>query len=118
MSLFQSMELVKRSFSPGHRVKGSYIKGEAMDTAFWGTAQPASGKVMELLREGKRNTETISVFAPIDLDFTTADPLSQRSGDIIIWEGRQYEVQTASKWNCLLEPHWDLAATRVKEGET
>jgi hypothetical protein len=117
MSLFQSMELIKRSFSPGHRVKGSWVEGEVIDTAFRGTAQPASGKVMELLPEGKRNTETILVFAPIDLDFTTADPQLQRSGDIIIWKGRQYEVQTARKWNCLIEPHWELVATRVKEGE-
>jgi hypothetical protein len=117
MSLFGSMELIKRSFSPGHRVKGTFVQGELTDTAFRGTAQPASGKVMELLPEGKRNTETISVFAPIDLEFTTAEPRSQRSGDIIIWEGRQYEVQVARKWNCLIESHWELVATRVKEGE-
>jgi hypothetical protein len=117
MSLFASMDLIKRSFSPGNRVKGTFVKGEPTDTAFRGTAQPASGKVMELLPEGKRDTETISVFAPIDLEFTTADLRLQRNGDIIIWDGRLYEVQVVRLWKGGLLPHWELAATRVKEGE-
>jgi hypothetical protein len=115
MSLFQNMPLVKRSCA-GKRVKGSWVKGSQANTSFKGTAQPASGKVLELLPEGKRNTETITVFAPIDLDFTTADAETQRSGDSVIWQGREYEVQAARKWDAGLIPHWELAATRVKEG--
>jgi hypothetical protein len=117
MSLFRSMALIKRSFTPGHREKGTWIEGEPSNTPFMGTAQPASGRVMELLPEGKRNTETISVFAPIELDFTTADPRLKRSGDIIIWEGRLYEVQVVRPYKATLLPHWELVATRVKEGE-
>jgi hypothetical protein len=117
MSLFKNMPLIKRSFVPGTRVKGTWVEGTQADTNFKGTAQPASGRVLELLPEGKRNTETISVFAPITLDFITADPELQRSGDIIIWEGRQYEVQTARKWAGGILPHWELVATRVKEGQ-
>jgi hypothetical protein len=119
MSLFRSVALIKRSF-PGHREKGRWIKEDPVDTPFRGTVRPASGKVMELLPEGKRDTETISVYAPIDLDFTTADAELQRSGDIIIWEGREYEVQIAGKCNshpAKILHHWELAATRVKEGE-
>jgi hypothetical protein len=111
------MPLIKRSYS-GSYVKGSWIKNETpADVPFKGTAQPASGRVLELLPSGKRNTETILVFAPIELEFTTADPDTQRSGDIIIWEERLYEVQIAKKWNARLLPHWELAACRVKEGE-
>lgn len=116
MSLFRNMPMTKRSYT-GEWVKGSWVKGLPTDTPFKGTAQPASGRVLDLLPEGKRNTETISVFAPIELDFTTADAETQRSGDIIIWQGREYEVQAARKWDGGLIPHWELAATRVKEGE-
>jgi hypothetical protein len=111
------MALVKRSFAPGCREKGVWIEGEPSDTPFMGTAQPASGRVMELLDSGKRNTETISVFAPIELDFTTADPRLKRSGDIIIWEGRLYEVQVVRLYKAMLLSHGELVATRVKEGE-
>jgi hypothetical protein len=118
MSVFKNMPLTKRSFTSGTRVKGTWVEGQPVDTNFKGTAQPASGRVIELLPEGKRNTETISVYAPIALDFITADPELKRSGDIIIWQGRQYEVLTARKWDAGILPHWELAATRVKEGET
>ena len=117
MSLFKTTDLIKRSFAPGTSEKGRWIEGEPADTPFKGTAQPASGKVLELLTEGKWNSETITVFAPIELDFTTADPEARRSGDIIVWEGREYEVQAARKFDCCLIPHWELAATRKKEGE-
>jgi hypothetical protein len=116
MSLFKNMPLIKRSYT-GERVKDSWVKGAPADTPFMGTAQPASGKALELLPEGKRNTETISVFAPIDLDFTTAGPETQRGGDSVIWQGREYEVQAARKWDGGLIPHWELAAARVKEGQ-
>jgi hypothetical protein len=117
MILFPNIPLVKRSCA-GERVKGSWVKGARTDTPFMGDVQPASGKVLELLPEGKRNTETITVFAPIELDFTTADAETQRSGDIIVWEERLYEVQIIKKWRSVLAlDHWELAATRTKEGQ-
>jgi len=119
MSLFKTINLTQRSFSPGERVKGTWVEGQAVDTSFKGTAQPASGKALELLPEGKRFSETITVFAPPSLDWTTADPVTQRNGDLVIWEGRRYEVQVAKKF--VAHPsaamhHWELLATRVKEG--
>ena len=116
MSLFRNMKLIKRT-CPGYWEKGQWKKGEPVDKDFMGTAQPASGRVMELLPEGKRNTETITVFAPANMQFTTADPEKQVSGDIIIWEGRCYEVLAAKPWKAGLIPHWELLASRVKEGE-
>jgi len=113
MSLFRNTKLVKRSFTSGERVKGSWVEGTAVDTTFEGTAQPASGKAMELLPEGKRSTEAIQVFAPIEIEFTPADDREQRSGDRIIWKGREYEVQVARQYDCGIIPHWELVAVRV-----
>lgn len=118
MSLFRNMDLVLRSFAPGSWEKGSFVKGEPVDTLFRGTAQPASGKVLELLPEGKRNSETITVFAPTTLNFTPADPAMQRSGDIIVYKRHEYEVQIARDFRAGILPHWEILASRVKEGET
>ena len=107
MSLFKNMPLAKRSYS-GFYEKGQWKKGELADTNFMGTVQPASGRVMELLPEGKRGSETITVYAPINLEFTI--------GDIIVWEGSQYEVLVASPYKAGLLPHWELAASK-KEGK-
>jgi hypothetical protein len=118
MSLFGSMSLIQRSFTPGHREKGSWVEGQAFDIPFMGTAQPASGRVVAQLPEGKRNSETITVFAPKEMAFTPVDPESQRSGDIIVWKGRQYEVWSVKEWDAGLIPHWELTAIRCKEGAT
>ena len=122
MSIFRSMDLVQIKHEPGSRVKGSWVEGREIPIPFKGTAQPAPGKAMERLPDGKRSSEGILVFAPIKLDFTTADPVKKLSSDIIVWEGRRYEVQIAGKWNVGGEvselDHWELIATREKEGET
>jgi len=112
MSLLRTTRLTKRSFT-GSRVNGVWVKGEPEDMEFAGTVQPASGKVMEYLPEGKRNAETISVFAPPEMQFTPADDERNVAGDLVIYEGRPYEVVIAKKWNVGLLPHWELAASRV-----
>jgi len=121
MSLLMTTNLVKRSV-PGGYAKGKWARrwDDAEDILFKGSAQPASGKTMELLPEGKRSSETILVFAPIGMGFTPADSEKQVCGDLIIWEGRCYEVQAARKWKtdlCPMLDHWELVATREKEGE-
>jgi hypothetical protein len=68
---------------------------------------------MELLPEGKRSHETILVFAPIKMEFTTADSGKNTSGDIIVWESGEYEVLSVKLWKAGLLPHWELLATRV-----
>jgi len=117
MSLFRTMDLIQVTREPGTRIKGQWKEGNEKPIPFKGTAQPASGKVMELLPEGKRNSETITVFAPGDMKFIPAEPVEQRSGDIIVWEDRRYEVQVVRPWKCGLIPHWELVAIRVKEGK-
>lgn len=118
MSLFRSVDLIQRTHEPGQYIKGRWVNGAPKeDVPFKGTVQAASGKTMELLPEGKRSSEAIRVIAPINLSFTSAESEKQVIGDIIIWEGRQYEVQVVRPWKNGLLPHWELVATREKEGE-
>jgi hypothetical protein len=116
VSLFQSVALVKRSSAPGQRVKGEFISGETTETPFRGTVQPPSGRVLQTLEEGHRLTDIIQVYAPIGLDFTPASSREQRGGDSVLWEGGEYTVIQAAKWNNGLLPHWVLLAELKKEG--
>ena len=63
------------------------------------------------------NKDTYICYAPIDMEFTSADPETQVAGDCIKWENKLYEVTTASKWNNAVLPHWELVCVRKKEGE-
>jgi hypothetical protein len=116
MSLFKSVALVQRSFQPGRYRKGQWLEGHYADITFEGTWQPASGKTLELLPEGKRSGEVYKCFAPITLEFTAADADRGVSGDKIIYRGKEYEVTVATKWDNGLIPHFELLCTRQKEG--
>ena len=118
MSLFNIHSFIQITHSPGRREKGKWVEGEKVPVPFGGTAQPASGKAMEILPDGKRNRETITVCTADDLHFTAAEPTLERSGDLIVWEGQEYEVQNAKAWKGGLLPHWELLCTRIKEGES
>jgi hypothetical protein len=118
MSLFKSVALVRRSFEPGVRVKGQWQEGACTDTIFMGTFQPANGKTLSLLPEGKRSGEVFRAFAPISLEFTPADAERGISGDRILWRGNEYEITIAVRWDNGLIPHWELVCTRRKEGES
>lgn len=117
MSLMRSVDLVRRRKAGGAYVKGQWVPGEPGDTAFQGTWQPAGGKTLELLPEGKRSREVYKCFAPIHLDFTSADAHGEAEADSVIWHGKDYEVTSAARWDNGLIPHWELLCTKPKEGE-
>jgi hypothetical protein len=117
MSLFRSVDLTKVSYAPGDWVKGSWVEGEKNTTPFKGTWQAASGQALQVLDVGKRSREAYKAFAPIELDFTAADEDRGISGDIVVWEGKEYEVSNAVKLNNGLLPHWELICTRVPPKE-
>jgi hypothetical protein len=118
MSLIKSVSLVRRKKAGGGYVKGQWKTGVPDDTPFKGTWQPASGKTLELLPDGKRSREVYKCFAPIAMEFTSADEHGDAEADSIIWEGKEYEVTTAAKWDNGLISHWELLCTRPKKGET
>lgn len=115
MSLFCSVGLVKKTRS-GTRVKGSWVAGPEEETPFKGTVQPPSGETMKVLPEGTRKSDVIEVIAPRDMEFTVADPESKTKSDLIVWQGREYEIVGAVLMDNGLMPHWELIAQRPKEG--
>jgi hypothetical protein len=118
MSLFKSVSLIRRRKIGSDYVRGQWVPGEQPgDTPFTGTWQPASGKTLELLPDGKRSREAFKCFAPLSLDFTPADARSDAEADLVVWQDKEYEVTTAVRWDNGLMPHWELLCTLPKEGE-
>jgi len=118
MSLFKSVSFIRRRKAGGDYVRGQWIPGTPSDTPFLGTKQPVGGKTLELLPAGKRGREVFKCFAPLDMNFTSADDHGDEEADLIVWEDKEYEVTSAAKWDNGLLPHWELLCTRPKAGET
>jgi len=116
-SLFKSKSLLLRKKTGGSYVKGQWKTGEPSDTPFDSSWQPARGKILELLPEGKRNREVYRCFAPVNFDISSADEYGEKEADQVICEGKEYEITTAAKWDNGLLCHWDLLCTRPKAGE-
>ncbi len=115
MSLIQSVSLAKRSRT-GQRIKGTWVPGVlGPEVPFEGTVQPPSGETMKVLPEGTRKSDVIEVIAPREIEFTLAD--TDTKSDVIIWQGKEYEVVGAVLMDNGLLPHWELVAQRPKEGE-
>jgi hypothetical protein len=117
MSLFQSVSLKKITHGPGSYVKGTWVEGSSLESNFLGTVQPPSGQTLKMFPEGKRQSDIIEVVAPIGVGFKAANPRTKESGDIIVWEERQYQVTSAIKMDNGILPHWELVAAMDKEGE-
>jgi hypothetical protein len=115
MSLFCSVGLVKKTRT-GERIKGSWVEGPGEETPFKGTVQPPSGETMKVLPEGTRKSDVIEVIAPRDLTVNVSDPVRKILSDLIVWQGREYEIVGAVLMDNGLLPHWELIAQRPKEG--
>ena len=122
MNPLMNMDLIQIPRNPGSRDKGRWVEGSRKPPIpFKGNAQPAPGKVQELLPDGKRNRETITVRTPVRMNWSIADPKEERSGDIVVHKGQEYEVQIAKQWDSGMDlpvDHWDVIATKAKEGAT
>ena len=117
MSLLGNVALIRRRRDGGTRVLGSWKPGEPSDEAFRGSWQPARGESLEMLPEGKRSGEIYRCFAPIGMDFRSAGARDGEEADSVVWQGKEYEVTAAARWDNGIKPHWDLLCARRKEGE-
>jgi hypothetical protein len=85
------------------RAAGAYGADGRLDVAASTTLQiravahPASGATLERLPEGKRTSDTMSVFTETEL--RTASPT--QAPDKITIDGADYEVQTVERWSVL-----------------
>jgi len=117
MSLFPSADLIQVTHAPGDWVDGRWKEGEKKENAFQSSWQPASGKALEVLPEGKRSREAYKAYPPIEMEFTAADEEKRISGDVVVKDGKEFEVSFVAKWDNGLLPHWEIICTKAPPKE-
>jgi hypothetical protein len=71
--------------------------------------EPASGRQLRDLPEGRRGDETISIFSPVELKTT----MPGSEPDQILYRGEQWAVVTSKQWEGFGEIHWECLAQRA-----
>lgn len=112
MSLLKTVSMTLQHNTEGSYIKGVWTEGSQVEIPFRGTFQPASGKELEILPEGKRSKSVYKIFANLNNDFTSFDDLKQLEADNIIYDGMIYQVIKVEKWNNGLIPHWEFFVER------
>jgi hypothetical protein len=74
-----------------------------------GSVQPASGKDTEMMDEGERTGNEWKAYTKAEVN--TANQDSQEPSDLIEFEGQEYEVVHAEKYNAVI-PHTKILMRR------
>lgn len=94
------------------QVSGSRVNGiwtpSMVEKTFVGSVQPAVGKDTELLPEGRRDKGSVKLYSNTPLQVSLEG--SDSSGDIVIWQGRKWEIVTAIPNQNNLIPHYKYLA--------
>jgi hypothetical protein len=94
----------------GSYVSGIWVKSEATGT-FEGSVQPVTGKDLETLPTGRGDRGIVKVYSGTQLNVSRAD--TDNSGDIVIWEGKEWEIiQELPYQNDLIEHYKYFAEFR------
>lgn len=94
----------------GTRVNGKWASVETPAT-FIGSIQPASGKDVALLPEGRRDKGSVKIYSNEPLKVSLEG--SNTSGDIVLWQERRWEIITAIPNQNSLIPHYKYLAVEA-----
>ena len=90
MSVLFPTNVTVYSFSEGTRVKGKWVPGSFVESTIIGRVRNFTAFEVANLPEGKTNIGHVKIYSNSALN-TAVDGGSSK-GDIVIWQGRYYEV--------------------------
>lgn len=96
-------------------VSGEWVRGEWVSSqqsaTFRGSIQPTVGKDTDFLPQARRDKGAVKLYS--DTPLNVSQEGAAHSGDIVSWQGRDYEVVTALPYQNGLIPHYKYLASDV-----
>src|SRR5690606_33539045 len=84
---------------PGTTVDGDYIEPPPTETSgVQASVQPSSGEDLELLEEGARSRDAITIWTPHALRTALQ---SQHPADRVVYQGQTFEVMHVRDWDAV-----------------
>jgi len=97
----------------GSFLNGIYTPGVETSFSISASVQPASGKTLERLPEGRRLFETVVLFSS-DLLYSLDDGTVSAPDQVLV-NGKRFEVYSSEIWQNNVLPHYKYVVQRVKE---
>ncbi|MFX0205150.1 MAG: hypothetical protein ACFFDT_04130 [Candidatus Hodarchaeota archaeon] len=115
MSLFRQYTLtVKRYGTDGDWIDGYPVENPSPTTfSIYTSVQPATGKDMEVLPEGLRQSDTLKIYPSTKLQ--TVNQHINQAADVVIINDNDYKVIFVGEWQNSIVPHYKTMIQRVKE---
>ncbi len=88
---------VQRSLPGAHDEHGRWQEQAKEELSIDAVVQPARGQELQRLPEGRRTSETIKVYTTTKL--LSAEVDTQNQPDVLVWQGREYQVETIDPWD-------------------
>lgn len=93
----------------GTRTQGRYTPGATSTFSVNMGIEPATGRQLRDLPEGRRGDETIMIFSPVELKTT----MPGFEPDQVFYRGEQWAVVTSKLWEGFGEIHYECMAQRA-----
>jgi len=113
-SSFRKNRVVKRYASSGEYVNGNFVPvGSPVTFLIMASQQPLTGRELEALPEGRRNSDSYSLFT--DYPLVTAEVSKVNNPDIVMINNEEFEVIKVESWQNDVINHYK--ATVVKRDQ-
>lgn len=89
---------------------GVYAPGSTSTIQVPASIQPLGGRELLRLPEEERTKERIVIFTAVEL--FTSSPAAGTVGDVVAYNGKNFEVQTVERW-AELGAYWKVIAAKV-----
>lgn len=111
--MFFTQPVTRRRRTGGGRLRGRPTSPTSDDVVIQCTVNPIPGEELEVLPEGERTGEQIRLLTTAEL--RSSDETDGVLADLVIWEGKTYEVRTVQQYRRVI-PHLEVRARRVEGG--
>lgn len=111
MSQFREPLTVRRPDSAVTYVDGIGQPSSTSNVDITASVQPLRPNEMELLPEGRRDSEAFRLYTATEL--LPADEKTGRDADIVEYNGKDYEVLSCARWQNRVIPHFKAVVVKL-----
>ena len=94
-----------------YNADGDWVKGTTSQFTITASVQPLTGKEMELLPEGRRESQSYKLYSATKL--LTVKTAPKDNADLVTYDGRNFEVLIVEDWQNSIINHYKIIVVEL-----